>query len=76
MKIGTIVTYTTEEIPCDPRSGKESYCLEYPAILYKIIDWDTTKEIYTGGLYVFMDEGMRLMRKVTYSSDPKPNTWR
>lgn len=70
-KVGRMGIYTTDEIPCDPRSGKPNYTIEYPALIYKIHENPNF-----AGLYVFTDDGLKQMRLVVYSADKLPNTWR
>ena len=73
IKIGDIVLYTAEGPPQDPRSAIPKVDPDYPAIVYKL--YPNTDFL---GLYVFTDEGVRLMRKVTWSitGEPTPETWR
>lgn len=72
IKIGTLVFYTAEGKPIDPRSGKEVIHPTFPAIIYKVLETDRG----IVGLYVFTDDGLRLMRSVYYSVEVKPETWR
>jgi hypothetical protein len=70
--IGLMVVYTAEGPPQDPRSAVPKVDPDFPAIIYKVYEGD---DMYVG-LYVFTDNGMRQMRKVTYSVEKKVDTWR
>jgi len=70
IKVGQIVTYRSEGPPSDPRLNLPATTVDYPAIIYRIYP-----DPLFVGLYVFTEDGLRLMRKVVFDNE-KTDCWR
>ena len=69
-KVGDIVLYVDQAKPVDPRLGIKPENPKWPALVYKIHE-----EHKYLGLYVYTEDGVRLMRKVSWADEDIPETW-